>query len=458
MAALKVCKKSASSKGTKQGDGKNEGSLKKVPTKTASNDGNKDENSSIGVVHLLLAVLALAAGILTPPLLSIYRPGLTNFMTKMQMGGNETVAAAIDIDESTLKYMACNQENLSQFLQEQGNPGVHILCFAKDGNLKIYVDSQDETDFGTWQGFQEFAKACKIKPHDVSNTQPWAIFSTEGERLTGELDAHDGASDVMYEHGMVLLFEGGSWVWPGVSIGFKRTVNLLTGHSTDSTTTLEIETLSMKPLVLSVKNFISETECDHIQEAAKPQMQYSEVSLMDHDKGRPASDFRTSQSAFLHARDEVMHALEARTASLTRIPKNHQEHTQVLRYGKTEKYSAHLDYFDPMFYKEDKGTMKLIDSGKRNRLATVFWYLSDVEAGGHTVFPRFGGAPQPWNFEDCTKGLLVKPEKGKVIIFYSLLPNGHGDQLSLHGACPVQEGIKWAANKWIWNAPMGFVH
>jgi prolyl 4-hydroxylase len=40
-----------------------------------------------------------------------------------------------------------------------------------------------------------------------------------------------------------------------------------------------------------------------------------------------------------------------------------------------------------------------------------------------------------------------------VIIFYSLLPDGTGDQKSLHGACPVGHGQKWAANKWIWNQP-----
>jgi hypothetical protein len=107
-----------------------------------------------------------------------------------------------------------------------------------------------------------------------------------------------------------------------------------------------------------VKNFITMDECHHIQIMAQPYMEYSQVTLMDKDEGRPASDFRTSQST-----------------------------------------------------------------------------------------------------EWCANAILkVKPEKGKVIIFYSLLANGRGDPLSLHGAaCPVEAGSnKWAANKWIWNAPMDF--
>ena len=83
--------------------------------------------------------------------------------------------------------------------------------------------------------------------------------------------------------------------------------------------------------------------------------------------------------------------------------------------------------------------------------------LSDVAKGGETVFPRFGGAPQPRDFKRCDVGLKAKPEKGKVIIFYDLLPNGQMDDLSLHGGCPVEEGVKWAANKWVWNAPMQYV-
>jgi prolyl 4-hydroxylase len=300
-----------------------------------------------------------------------------------------------------------------------------------------------------------------VTPHTRSNTQPFAFFSTDGEKILDEVDFGENSLPLLMQHGMVLLFQGGNWIWPGVHIGFKRQVNVVSGylspHTDQASSLLEIETISMKPLVLSVKNFISEKECDHIQNIAEPDMEYSSVSLMDKDKGRPASDFRTSQSAFLVAQDEIMHALEDRTASLTRIPKNHQEYTQVLRYGYSEKYSAHLDWFDPELYQQDPQTQSLIDYGKRNRLATVFWYLSNVEKGGHTVFPRFNGAPQPYDFDDCTKGLKVKPEKGKVIIFYSMLPNGQGDPLSLHGACPVEKGIKWAANKWIWNAKMTFL-
>ena len=100
----------------------------------------------------------------------------------------------------------------------------------------------------------------------------------------------------------------------------------------------------------------------------------------------------------------------------------------------------------------------LLPSFSNSRFATVFWYLTDVNDGGHTIFPRAGGLPPVRSHSDCTKGLKVQPQKGKVIIFYSLDPSGSLDPLSLHGACPVGENnVKWAANKWIWNAPMGYV-
>lgn len=121
------------------------------------------------------------------------------------------------------------------------------------------------------------------------------------------------------------------------------------------------------------------------------------------------------------------------------------------------RYDAHHDWFDPNLYQNDENTLELIGHGARNRLATVFWYLSDVEEGGETVFPRLNGMV-PTSMQDCSQGLKVKPKKGRVIIFYSLLSSGKPDPLSLHGACPVKEGIKWAANKWVWNEPMGYVH
>lgn len=55
----------------------------------------------------------------------------------------------------------------------------------------------------------------------------------------------------------------------------------------------------------------------------------------------------------------------------------------------------------------------------------------------------------------CTQGLKVSPEKGKVIMFYSLTADGKIDKHSLHGSCPViGQKEKWAANKWVWSSPM----
>lgn len=45
--------------------------------------------------------------------------------------------------------------------------------------------------------------------------------------------------------------------------------------------------------------------------------------------------------------------------------------------------------------------------------------------------------------------LAVKPYKGDALLFFSLHPNATTDPMSLHGSCPVIEGEKWSATKWI---------
>lgn len=120
------------------------------------------------------------------------------------------------------------------------------------------------------------------------------------------------------------------------------------------------------------------------------------------------------------------------------------------------RYDAHHDYFDPKLYQRDPHTLRITKNGMMNRMATVLWYLSEVEDGGYTIFPREGGRTAT-SMTDCTHGLKVSPKKGRVIMFYSLLPTGEGDPLSLHGACPViGKEPKWAANKWVWNGPIDF--
>jgi hypothetical protein len=53
--------------------------------------------------------------------------------------------------------------------------------------------------------------------------------------------------------------------------------------------------------------------------------------------------------------------------------------------------------------------------------------------------------------------LLVKPAKGKAVLWYNHLPAeenakpwfGASDNYSRHGSCPVKRGQKWVANFWI---------
>ncbi|XP_030444641.2 probable prolyl 4-hydroxylase 7 [Syzygium oleosum] len=201
--------------------------------------------------------------------------------------------------------------------------------------------------------------------------------------------------------------------------------------------------LSWNPRAFIYKRFLSDEECDHLIKLARDKLEKSMVGDKETGKSK-LSEARTSSGMFLQkAQDEVVANIEARIAAWTFLPVENGESIQVLRYQHGEKYVPHYDYFMDKVNREHGG----------HRVATVLMYLSNVERGGETVFP-YSEAQMSQSKEDgwsdCAKeGYSVKPKKGDAMLFFSLHPDATPDDTSLHGSCPVIEGEKWSATKWI---------
>ncbi|KAG2549140.1 hypothetical protein PVAP13_9KG172500 [Panicum virgatum] len=181
--------------------------------------------------------------------------------------------------------------------------------------------------------------------------------------------------------------------------------------------------LSWRPRAFLHKGFLTDAECDHLIALAKDKLEKSMVA--DNESGKSVqSEVRTSSGMFLEKKqDEVVTRIEERIAAWTFLPPENGESIQILHYQNGEKYEPHYDYF------HDKNNQAL----GGHRIATVLMYLSNVEKGGETIFPNAEGKllqPKDDTWSECTR-------------------NGYADSDSLHGSCPVIEGQKWSATKWI---------
>ncbi|KAH9329849.1 hypothetical protein KI387_001957, partial [Taxus chinensis] len=194
------------------------------------------------------------------------------------------------------------------------------------------------------------------------------------------------------------------------------------------------------------RGFLSLEECDHLVSLAKSELTRSAVA--DNNSGESAvSEVRTSSGVFIpKGKDAIITRIEDKIAAWTFLPKENGEDMQVLRYEHGQKYSPHFDFF------QDK--VNIVRGG--HRAATVLMYLTDVGGGGETVFPsaevesRHGTNTKDETLSDCAKkGVAVKPKRGDALLFFSLTPGTMTDSSSLHAGCPVIEGEKWSATKWI---------
>ncbi|KAM4676392.1 prolyl 4-hydroxylase subunit alpha-2 isoform 2-T2 [Discoglossus pictus] len=180
------------------------------------------------------------------------------------------------------------------------------------------------------------------------------------------------------------------------------------------------------PRIVRYLDALTDEEIDKIKELAKPKL--ARATVRDPKTGvLTVANYRVSKSAWLEEYDDpVVARVNLRMQAITGLTADTAELLQVANYGMGGQYEPHFDFSRRPF------DLSLKTEG--NRLATYLNYMSDVQAGGATVFPDFGAA--------------IWPRKGTAVFWYNLFRSGEGDYRTRHAACPVLVGSKWVSNKW----------
>ncbi|KAL4631211.1 prolyl 4-hydroxylase subunit alpha-2-like isoform X1 [Arapaima gigas] len=185
------------------------------------------------------------------------------------------------------------------------------------------------------------------------------------------------------------------------------------------------------PHIVRYLDALSNMEMDRIKEHAKPVL--ARATVRDPVSGvLTVANYRVSKSAWLGEEvDPIIARVNQRIEDVTGLSMETAESLQVANYGVGGQYEPHFDFSR----KDEPDAMKSLGIIHLILFCFLLQKLSDVEAGGATVFTDIGAT--------------IWPRKGTAVFWYNLLRSGEGDYRTRHAACPVLVGSKWVANKWI---------
>lgn len=348
---------------------------------------------------------------------------------------------------------AARCEGLAEWLYESADwspPGYHVLC-ADSGTgstsfelfrgghsgRKVQWDSKISSMSSLRK---QLEKKAHMEPQEMWKVLPWLLADTSGVPV----------QDLSAVQGLLLLFEGGRWVWPGIREGFQRRVALPTAGEEMNVT---LKTLTLDPLSFTIEDFFDKASAERMIKLAKPKLRPAEIMTQDSQKENVEDlgvEVRTCWETWLSPKDGPdLENVAQRSAALVRVPRELQADFRVLRYEPGQHFGAHTDYYEPEDFQEQPEVLNELQNG-RNWLVTVYLYLSTVAKGGATYFPSSYGGPLPSDALKC-EGPAVKPRRGRALMFYSLHPNGRPNLSSMHGACKVEKGVKYTINIWTFN-------
>jgi prolyl 4-hydroxylase len=179
-----------------------------------------------------------------------------------------------------------------------------------------------------------------------------------------------------------------------------------------------------------VRNFLDEETCGALIERIDAQRRPSTIA---DDSG--IANFRTSETCDLDPKDDLVAMVDAKFADLLGLSLGNSEPLQGQRYAPGQEFKPHTDTFNPGGYDFYVHTA---DQGQRTWTAMV--YLNEPEDGGATRFKKIGKTMQP--------------ERGKLLTWNNLLPDGHPNPATLHQGMKVRRGTKYVLTKWFREQPV----
>lgn len=178
-----------------------------------------------------------------------------------------------------------------------------------------------------------------------------------------------------------------------------------------------------------VRDFLDEKACAALIERIDAERRPSTIA---DDTG--VANFRTSETCDLDWREPVVGAVDRKISELLGLELGSSEPLQGQRYAPGQEFKPHTDTFEPGGY-----DFYVHTANQGQRTWTAMIYLNEPEDGGATRFK--------------TIGKTIQPERGKLLAWNNLLPDGRPNPATLHQGMKVRRGTKYVLTKWFRELP-----